>query len=249
MVLGDCPECEAEIDELSALSCSDAGDVLDVVLHGCDTLSVDGAFGGDLLAALRCERGADDMAERQLACALSRGKPWREPAGYEDAWLPSANSLTAAKAATKKLNDAAFRQKRLSTPRVAKTCINGHDQLLYRRASPSGARWCLLCSRAASARRYRRNSSSIQQRAWSATKYAILNGTLIRQPCEVCGATTPTVHAHHDDYRKPLDVRWLCFRHHVRRHHSLFTRIKRARASIMRKARFEEKPMGKPCNP
>jgi len=32
------------------------------------------------------------------------------------------------------------------------------------------------------------------------------------QPCEVCGAT-PALR-HHDDYSKPLDIRWLCPLHH-----------------------------------
>lgn len=41
---------------------------------------------------------------------------------------------------------------------------------------------------------------------------AIRDGRLVRQPCEVC--ETVTVHAHHDDYSKPLDVRWLCVKHH-----------------------------------
>ena len=41
---------------------------------------------------------------------------------------------------------------------------------------------------------------------------AIRDGRLVRQPCEVCGAE-PT-HAHHDDYSKPLEVRWLCTYHH-----------------------------------
>lgn len=44
------------------------------------------------------------------------------------------------------------------------------------------------------------------------TGNAIKNGRLIKKPCEVCG--NKKVHAHHDDYCKPLDVRWLCTRHH-----------------------------------
>lgn len=35
-------------------------------------------------------------------------------------------------------------------------------------------------------------------------------------PCEVCG--DPNVHAHHEDYTKPLEVNWLCPLHHVERH-------------------------------
>lgn len=37
---------------------------------------------------------------------------------------------------------------------------------------------------------------------------AIRDGRLLRQPCEGCGSEK--VHAHHEDYTKPLDVRWLC---------------------------------------
>ena len=49
------------------------------------------------------------------------------------------------------------------------------------------------------------------------TRRAIVAGKLSKQPCEVCGA--PTVDAHHDDYSRPLDVRWLCRPHH-REHHA-----------------------------
>lgn len=48
------------------------------------------------------------------------------------------------------------------------------------------------------------------------TRRAIANGTLVKQPCEVCGALK--VEAHHDDYSKPLDVRWLCRIHHIEHH-------------------------------
>ena len=32
--------------------------------------------------------------------------------------------------------------------------------------------------------------------------------------CEVCGSQTD-LEMHHDDYEKPLEIRWLCFRHHL----------------------------------
>ena len=49
-----------------------------------------------------------------------------------------------------------------------------------------------------------------------ATGNAIRDGKLTRQPCEVCGEVK--AQAHHDDYSKPLDVRWLCSTHHAEWH-------------------------------
>lgn len=45
---------------------------------------------------------------------------------------------------------------------------------------------------------------------------AITNGQLTREPCEVCGDHNSQ--AHHKDYRKPLEVIWLCAKHHKERH-------------------------------
>ena len=50
--------------------------------------------------------------------------------------------------------------------------------------------------------------------------YRIKTGALIRQPCERCGSHQ-NVHAHHDDYSKPLDIIWLCPLHHAERHKEL----------------------------
>ena len=46
---------------------------------------------------------------------------------------------------------------------------------------------------------------------------AIRDGKLFKEPCEVCG-TTEKIHAHHNDYAKPLNVRWLCSAHHKQWH-------------------------------
>ena len=52
-------------------------------------------------------------------------------------------------------------------------------------------------------------------RAANAVSNAIRDGRLMRLACEICGGTAQ---AHHDDYRKPLDVRWLCRAHHLAVH-------------------------------
>ena len=44
----------------------------------------------------------------------------------------------------------------------------------------------------------------------------VFQGRMTRLPCETCG--NPLTHAHHDDYDKPLEVRWLCAKHHGELH-------------------------------
>jgi len=45
---------------------------------------------------------------------------------------------------------------------------------------------------------------------------ALKAGVLTKQPCSVCGS--PKSEAHHPDYRRPLDVIWLCCSHHRQWH-------------------------------
>lgn len=45
---------------------------------------------------------------------------------------------------------------------------------------------------------------------------AVRDGKLSRQSCEVCGSEKSE--AHHEDYSRPLYVKWLCKKHHMERH-------------------------------
>jgi len=54
--------------------------------------------------------------------------------------------------------------------------------------------------------------------ARKAVRDAIAAGLLVPQPCEMPGCNNEYAVAHHDDYAKPLEVRWLCPSHHLRWH-------------------------------
>jgi len=53
-------------------------------------------------------------------------------------------------------------------------------------------------------------------RAGIILRRATAKGTIIRQPCRVCGNVNS--HGHHKDYSKPLNVDWLCDKHHKEEH-------------------------------
>ena len=64
-------------------------------------------------------------------------------------------------------------------------------------------------------KRWRASDSRIAA-AHRAVARAIKSGNLIKLPCEVCAENKSE--AHHDDYNKPLDVKWYCSVHHKARH-------------------------------
>lgn len=82
-----------------------------------------------------------------------------------------------------------------------------------------GQRYCRLCANAYM-REWRKTHalSPEQQRNANARSMAgvyLRRGKLTRQPCEGCGGHAEM---HHDDYDKPLEVRWLCRRCHLAEH-------------------------------
>lgn len=117
------------------------------------------------------------------------------------------------------------------------SCIHGHlftpENTYFK---PNGCRTCRLCA-AERAREYRKGRAaysnwtaeakqlaSDRYKRWTAANperryahrqlaQAVRRGKIKKGTCERCGETN--VHGHHDDYTKPLEVRWLCPRHHA----------------------------------
>ena len=128
------------------------------------------------------------------------------------------------------------------------TCEEKKDEIYFgkRKASPDGlSHKCKTCQKVYDKARSKDKHRELQRRIYSQTeegkisgsrakaKYikknpkktkaqaivcrAIRAGNLFAEPCCECG-TTESVHAHHDDYAKPLNVRWLCAAHHQQWH-------------------------------
>lgn len=76
--------------------------------------------------------------------------------------------------------------------------------------TPGGAEALRRASRAWDSRNRHKKA------AHAKLNYAVATGSVQRQPCEKCGS--PHTEGHHDDYDKPLDVRWLCTAHHAQAH-------------------------------
>lgn len=72
--------------------------------------------------------------------------------------------------------------------------------------------------RAAHAGALKRSAEKFPEKAKAriALGNAVRDGRVCRKPCEVCGSDK--AEGHHEDYAKPLEVRWLCNTHHREAH-------------------------------
>ncbi len=67
-------------------------------------------------------------------------------------------------------------------------------------------------------------SSKLYPEKWKCRRHtleAVRCGKLEKLSCEVCGEAK--VQAHHTDYSKPLEVNWLCTKHHGEQHRKYAT--------------------------
>lgn len=68
--------------------------------------------------------------------------------------------------------------------------------------------------------KYRQNElEKFKNRARAKIEYRIKTGKLVRQNCSVTGCTV-IGQAHHPDYSKPLEIVWLCRKHHTELHNT-----------------------------
>lgn len=77
------------------------------------------------------------------------------------------------------------------------------------------------------------------RRARNLTRNAIKAGSLVPEPCALC-AVPETVHGHHENYRRPLAVVWLCAVCHRQRHASGHARLSFAQFADLRRAQIAE---------
>lgn len=63
------------------------------------------------------------------------------------------------------------------------------------------------------------NANREKLKAHAIVRQALRDGTLKRGRCEVCASLRSE--AHHDRYDLPLEVHWLCRRHHQQLHASM----------------------------
>jgi len=58
--------------------------------------------------------------------------------------------------------------------------------------------------------------SVIKWKARKKLRYEVSMGRIAKYPCVECGDIKSQ--AHHEDYSKPLEVIWLCRKHHMEKH-------------------------------
>lgn len=65
--------------------------------------------------------------------------------------------------------------------------------------------------------------------AHKAVERAVRLGQLVPEPCCICGKKAM---AHHEDYSNPLEVVWLCPKHHIQLHAGLITSVAEAQSHL-----------------
>ena len=142
-------------------------------------------------------------------CANKQSSEWRKLHGWKPEEIERANELQRA------------RYESVSKGRIRRkgTLING-VAVACRICDQLSEGWCEECDALYEWRKIRYHTEdefNLKAKVRALTRAYINAGKLARKPCEVCG-DCKDVEAHHDDYDKPMDIRWLCNFHHHEHH-------------------------------
>lgn len=104
---------------------------------------------------------------------------------------------------------------------------NRANSAAWRKVNPEKQRAATNAWRKANPEKYRvylrdmkKKRSLDKKKAYTAIHNGISRGKIIKPiSCQICGKET-RVEAHHYDYKKPLDVIWVCRKHHIEIHRS-----------------------------
>lgn len=67
-------------------------------------------------------------------------------------------------------------------------------------------------------KRYQESNPDKHKARWTVWNAKVAGKLVVPDHCEVCEVKADIIDAHHDDYTKPLDVRWLCRDCHATHH-------------------------------
>ena len=105
------------------------------------------------------------------------------------------------------------------TPEERRAKVAARDKERVRRADRDRAKTPTRKAAAVRVTKAWRAKDPLRTAAHNAVARALRSGKLTKGPCERAGDDcNGPVHAHHDDYAKPLEVRWFCGKHHHAMH-------------------------------
>lgn len=116
-------------------------------------------------------------------------------------------------------NSSAYKDGRSSNPNYGKNYRVSHrDEIRLKNIKRSGKmrKYNVIYSKTQTAKTSRMKSvvnylkkNPDKHKAYYTVYNALKSGRIAKGPCKICGSTED-IHAHHEDYSKPLEVEWLC---------------------------------------
>lgn len=157
----------------------------------------------------KCNQEFETASETSKMCP-SCNREYRIAVGLQkpDGWIRKTLDMAAYQREYRSANQDKFRV--YEKNRKKRTPEQERARYIARMKKVHGEDWLPRSERVADPLKERKRKAMVTYRT------ALKRGKLTRLPCEVCGEGK--VEGHHPDYFRPLDVVWLCKKHHLEIH-------------------------------